>query len=181
MGCLKKKIAVNSISDCLRHNFLNEIRVPQLHSSYLPSNKTHHSSILPFLSTCFQFGGFPLFSLFFGHMRFANNSEILYVVEQPTPTRKNKTPPILKDQYLGMKGMASKHGLPHGSFAWGTRMHPKVSWMSGKQTWEPKKKRMGLSSRKFPWQVEKFFMFFGGDLVLEFKFGPGNRGWTMNV
>jgi len=33
MGCLKKKIAVNSISDCLRHNFLNEIRVPQLHSS----------------------------------------------------------------------------------------------------------------------------------------------------
>ena len=150
-------------------------------SSYLPSNKTHHSSILPFLSTCFQFGGFPLVSLFFGHMRFANNSEILYVVEQPTPTRKNKTPPILKDQYLGMKGMASKHGLPHGSFAWGTRMHPKVSWMSGKQTWETKKKRMGLSSRKFPWQVEKFFMFFGGDLVLEFKFGPGNRGWTMNV
>lgn len=30
------------------------------------------------------------------------------------------------DQHLGMKGMASKHGLPHGSFAWGTRMHPKV-------------------------------------------------------
>lgn len=30
------------------------------------------------------------------------------------------------DQHLGIKGMASKHDLPHGSFAWAARMHPKV-------------------------------------------------------
>lgn len=27
---------------------------------------------------------------------------------------------------MGNKGMASKHALPHGSFAWGARLHPNV-------------------------------------------------------
>ncbi|CAK9061014.1 unnamed protein product [Durusdinium trenchii] len=30
------------------------------------------------------------------------------------------------DSHLGNKGMASKHALPHGSFAWGARLHPNV-------------------------------------------------------
>ena len=34
-----------------------------------------------------------------------------------------------QDQHLGIKGMASKHGLPHGSFAWAARMHPKARWI----------------------------------------------------